>query len=235
MQRQINQLSEQPAPVARPAATPKAADADAGEGGDAEYLKSDDFKEFEKEYPEVAKPMKQLVGGLQSRVKQARKELDAINKGQEQADVERHRALVIEQKALLVEEHSDWDKVIADEGFGPWLDEQPRHIQEAATRNAKEIVDAAQAADVIGRFKATLSAPSAATAADKLADTAAADKDAEAGEPTLTERRKRQLDSAASTRTGGPGAAHGIPEDGDEEAIWDAMQKKEERENRQRA
>ncbi len=222
MQRQINELSQAP-PAVPPAADSAAADVK-DTGADKGFMTTDEFKSFESEFPEVAGPMRKLVSGMQTQIDGTRKELDA-------AAVGRHQDLVIEQKALLEEEHEDWEEVIAAPEFGPWLSKEPRHIQDAAVRNAEEIVDAAQAADVIGRFKATRSAQEDTGDDPDAADTADTPAKGEGdGKTTLTGKRKRQLDAASSTRAGGPGAALGIPEDGDPEEIWKAYDRQEKRE-----
>ena len=222
MQRQINQLSAVPAPATPTAADKAAADKD-GSGGDDEYVNSDEFKAFETEYPEIAAPVRKLVSGQ-------REEVARLRKRQDDADVKSHSDMVGEQKALLEETHEDWEEAIAADGFGAWLDKEPGHIQDAATRNAKEIVDAAQAGDVVTRWKAFRSAQEDA-GKDTGTGTPAADADTGDGtKTTLTGKRQRQLDAASSTRTGGPGAALGIPEDGDPEEIWKAMDREEQRE-----
>ena len=227
MQRRINELSAQPVPATPPAAD-KAAGDDKDAGGDGkDYLASDGFKEFEKEFPEVAGPMKELVSGMQAEVSQLRRGQDAISQ-------DRHQDQVSEQQGILEEEHEDWEEVMAANELLPWLDKQPRHIQEAAVRNAEEIVDAAEAADVVSRFKAFRSAQSDAgddtPDADDTETPPAGDEGKGDGTTPLTGKRQRQLDAASSTRTGGPSAAHGIPEDGDPEEIWKAFDKKEQRE-----
>jgi len=225
MQRQINELH---GTRAQPAADETAAgDAAGATGGGKDFLASDDWKSFESEYPEVATPMKQVVSDLRNEVTRQGSALDAIT-------TDRHHDAADEQEHLLEEEHADWEEVTAAEEFGTWLDEQPRHIKEAAIRNAEEIVDAEEAADVVGRFKATRSAQAGDGPAT---DTPDAGDEADAGDgPTpLTGKRQRQLEAASTTRTGGPGVATGIPEDGDEAALWKAMDKEDARREAQRA
>ena len=94
-------------------------------------------------------------------------------------------------------------------------------------------MDAAEAADVVSRFKAFRSAQSDAGSDTLDADDTegpADDKGKGDGTTQLTGKRQRQLEAASTTRTGGPGAAHGIPEDGDPEEIWKAYDRQEQRE-----
>ncbi len=220
MQRQLNEFNKR-----EPEPPPAAADAaaDDGEGKpDAEgYLATENWKSFTAEYPEVAGPVGELLAGMQSKLDRNDKELAAIGDGRRQDALD-------EQQVILEKDHSDWHEVIsADDGapFRSWLDDQPRMIQEAGHRNAKEIVDAAEAADLVSRFKAFRS-----DAVDEEPPAGTPKPDGEGTEKTrLSGKRQRQLATASSTRTGGPGAAHGIPEDGDPEAIWAAFDKKDAR------
>lgn len=222
MQRQINELNEKLTTGAAPAADDSAAGASTDASGASEDVTdSEDWRTFESEYPEVAGPIKALVSDLKGQLTTQGKELAAIGS-------DRREEALSEQAELLEEEHDDWEEVMSAEELLPWLNEQPRHIQEAALRNAEEIVDAAEAADVVGRFKAFRSAQGSNTPND--ADPAGDGKGKET--TALTGKRKRQLESASTTRTGGPGAAaQGIPEDGDPEEIWKAMDRQERRQS----
>jgi len=230
-QRQINGLMKQDKPAAAPDANKAAASDNAGEAVEKSDSKgvvgSDDWKAFAKEYPEVAKPMETLVSSLTAQIESQNRQLDVIG-------IDRAQNLADEQEKLLAEEHDDWEKVIDAPELMPWLREQPRHIQEAAIRNGEEIVDAAEAADVLSRFKAFRSAQENTDTGNSNTETALADTGKDNG-TQLSDKRQRQLESASTTRRGGPSAATGIPEDGDEKAIWKAFDKQEERQQQQRA
>lgn len=170
---------------------------------------SDKWKGFASEYPEVAGPVEGEISALRSELKTLK----------ERQDAERLRAQVDEQVSLLESKHPDWQTVTATEDYAKWLASQPKYVQEAVVRNADQIVDADEAADIISRFKASGSSPSQGAGQERLDG-----KDAAGGTGTaLADRRRRQLESASGTRSKGPGPATGIPEDGDEEAIWRAF------------
>ncbi len=223
MQRQINDTAAKPAPAKTTAADEAAGD-DEGEGAADGLYGSDEWKAHEKEYPEISGPNKTITNNLADRI-------DVLEEKQGVSETVHRQEAVDQQTEVLDGEHSDWEEVMAAEGTLEWLQDQPRHIQEAARRNSEEIVDAAEAADVIGRLKAFRSAQDEAGegAGDADANGAGADDGAGDGKPQLTGKRKRQLEAASTTRAGGPGAAHGIPEDGDPEAIWAAYDKQDER------
>lgn len=190
------------------------------QGADDGFLKSDDWKSFRDEYPEVAGPLEKVIGGLQAEVTRQHKELSAIG-------ADRRESALAEQAGLLAEEHSDWQEVVADDSFMEWLEAQPRHIREAAIRNAEDIVDAQEAADVVGRFKAYRSEQQGGGNAQDQQDTTRADGGG--GTDNQQARRQRQLESASTTRSRGPGVATGISEDGDPERIWKQFDEMERR------
>ncbi len=222
LQRRINELLAAQSP----------ADEAGDDGGDSdelvairEYLASDELAEWKEEYPEMAGPISKiakLVETLDSRVTQQGQQIQAANDS-------RNDDLIDEQEILLAHEHSDWQDVAAAEDFGLWLEKQPRYVKEAAVRNAKSIVDAEEAADLISRFKADRSEGSDGGPED-TSDAGGDDANGKGdGTTRLSGRRQRQLESAASSRAGGAGAADGIPENASEEEIWDAMERLDQR------
>lgn len=205
LQRQIKELrgTQRPAKAAATAADAKPGDASA-EG----ILGSSEWKSLETEYPEVAKPIGKVIANLEAQVTRQQKELSAIGD-------DRRQAALSEQEALLVKAHPDWLAVTEEPAFLAWLDEQPRHMQEAARRNADAIVDAREAADVVGRFKdfkGGSAQPTAGRGASPGPSTTATQP--------LSGKRQRQLDSASAARSRGPGVANGIPAEGDPEVMW---------------
>ena len=56
--------------------------------------------------------------------------------------------------SVLTERAPDWRDLLSREGFAPWLESQPRHIQEAFERNREILVDVDEATDVVNRFRA---------------------------------------------------------------------------------
>lgn len=208
LQRQINELTRKPA--APPAA-------DKGQGDDKATL-PEEWKGFQEEYPEVAAPVAKAISALQEQLTRANKELSAIG-------IERRQTALAEQAQLLAQAHPDWEQIGATPEFVDWVHTQPRHIQEAAYRNADSIVDAAEAADLIGRFKAERGSGSQRTAP-------ATTGQGNSPNNRLSGKRQHQLDSAASARSKGPSVASGIPEDADEETIWRQFDKLEAQQQR---
>ena len=221
LQRQLDKL--------RAASSPPSSSTDDDKGDDAgkSALTAEERKALEDEYPEVATPLLKVIDSLEARLKTQDNTLTSIN-------AERTDDAIAAQEEALLEVHPDWEDVIAADEFGPWLDKQPRHIREAAQRNGSVIVDAEEAADVVGRFKAfreTQTEQDAGNGSDTETDPAKSTNGSDNGnKPTaLSGKRQRQLEAASSSRTSSPGVATGIPEDGDPEAIWKAFDKAEQR------
>lgn len=224
LQRQINE-SQRKAPQGQPSA--EAGDAAAAEGNT--FLESDDWKSFAQEYPEVAGPIGKLIGTLQTTVSQQQQRLDGFTAERQNDDIN-------QQTVLLAEQIPDWQQLARSSEFPVWLETQPRHIRDAALRNGDAIVDAAEAADVIGRFKAFRSEQAGGNAQQGPSGQQPT-ANGGAAQPTgqgktgnaLSGKRQRQLESASGARSSGPGAATGIPDDGDPQAIWDAFDREEQR------
>ncbi len=220
--REINRLKSRQAADA-PAPT------EAGGKATAAYLETDDWKAFAEEYPEVAGPLGGVIGNLQSVIDKQGKELSAIGN-------DRRQEALDEQATLLTQKHGDWMQVVTEDPahFAGWLDSQPRHVREAFARNKEQIVDAEEAADVVGRFKAFRQAygqqqsgngDGQASATERSDGSDAGGNGNDQASPPLSGKRKRQLDSATTTRTNGPSGASGVPESGDETVLWDQLEK----------
>lgn len=213
MQRQLNNLQKGTAQ----AATSVAANVKHQQQVNG-FLDSDGWKAFVAEYPEVAQPLNSVIGGMQEQLVRMRAELDSVGQ-------ERRVNAIVRQEEMLDEQHSDWREVAATPDFLNWLEEQPVYVQEAAARNGMEIMDAREAADIIGRFKATRSnGQSTANDSQKSSGTGI--------DRPLSGRRQRQLDSARTAPARKPSLASGIPEDGDPEQLWKQF---DEMERRQKA
>lgn len=197
--------------------TKKVRDLEDGGGRDRSEIDSqsdEGLKKVEEEYPELSA----LVA-----------EVRDLRKGQARAEEDRSEAYLDQQESLLNEAHSDWLSVTADKAFADWIEVQPGYVQKVIADNAKSIVNAKDAADVIGRFKAFRSSQAQQQDAGEGNDGPGAEGDQGTGNDDLSGRRARQRRSASSARSTGPGTASGIPKDGDEEAIWRQMDAEDQR------
>lgn len=174
------------------------------EGGqDATPLSDESLQRLREDYPEVAGPLLDVIGDLKAQIGQLQAPVGALQQ-QQQA------AALTAQEQILASQHPDWTTVIAsdrDRFFG-WLQEQPTSIKEAFARNESAIVDGADAALVIGKFKSDLGF--AAPAQQQQAPT-----------NPVQDRRQRQIAAGRDAGRNGPPAATGIPDDFD--AAFDAF------------
>lgn len=233
LQRQLNELSSKlnggaPGTPGTVATSSEASRTNAVQ----QFLESPEWKAVQEEYPELGAPLGKLAKLINDEQATTRKSVATIQE-------DRRLAAREEQTDLLEEQHSDWQSVAADSAYGvvddgtgeptilpgSWVDQQPRYVQQAALRNAKGIVDAAEAADLVGRFKAFRSSAQPHAQANRPGQ----DQD-DGTTGSLSARRKRQLESSGSVRTRGRAAAQGIPEDGDPETLWNMFEEKDARE-----
>lgn len=163
-----------------------------------------DIRRLQEEYPEVARPVLKELSSLRTQLSQALTRLDQRDSTEAQRD--REQALDREEQALT-QMHPDWMQVTGNPAFTKWLETQPRYVVEAIQRNGEAIQDAAEAGDIITRFKAH-QGMGAATAAPSASGATAT------GAPAnLAARRQRQLESGAAVTSRGAGPAGGPPDD----------------------
>jgi len=217
--------------------TRDAGKADAAKGASG-YLASAEWKAVKEEYGDVLTPVETLINAMQQELTELRSGVTAINDERQASD---HQ----EQKRTLEGIHPDYMDVFAGnvDHLDDWINSEPRHVREAFVRNQEHVVDAAEAADVVARFKAFLGIETPSQQQQQQNTSGKGDGQAEAGKDNgnpqakagLSDKRKRQLGSATDVRGKSPGAASGIPEDGDEEEIWKMYDQQEAQEQRRRA
>ena len=185
-----------------------------------EDAKPDNWDALSTEYPEIAGPVGERLAAIEAEQnKQAKKDKDL----QDDASAD-HTRTVETQTHLLEVQHSDWLDVANTHEFGVWIDDQPRATRDIATRNAKEIVDAKGAGDLIARYKASRSEQGEI-------DPIVPDDKHQETVTSLAAKRKRQLESSAGARPRGPSTiVQGLPEDGTDQELWDGFDKMDERE-----
>ena len=211
------------------AAAPKGDAADAAPGAtegaqDAEGLfGSDDWTSFQDEYPEVAAPIKGVIGKLVGETETLKTRVGGISARAQNVDM-------AAETVIVMDAHPDYDQIAKSDAFELWFGAQPAYVQEGIRRNADAIVDGTEVADIVARFKedpTTGYSPGAAGNAD------AADKgngkggntDQETGESAIGERRKRQLEGAHSPSSTGPAPVRDGVDETDEQALWDGFER----------
>lgn len=210
LQRQVNDLKNNIAKLTKPA------DADPNAAVQA-------ISGLAEEYPEIAGPLKDIVGTLQAQIDTVK---TADDRRQKASDLDTAGHIEVETAALEAE-HPGYIEFIKDNGqeFVTWLNSQDDATRATFAKNQEYILDANAASKVIRGFKthlASKTAPKDDPAPNTEGDKVPPKKD----NPQLDSRRQRQLEGSASPASKGRGPQlSGIPESGDEEALWEAWEK----------
>ena len=180
LDRQLHHTRQRPSADAAPAAR-QTVDNDTGD-----VLETDEVKALRESYPEIADPLLRIIEGQ-------KKQLEQVTGRFEQIDEDRNSAFLDRQADTLTEIMPDWATYGSDPRFNDWITTQPRHVQEAAQRNTQFIVDAAEAHDVLERFKAVVTRQAPAPATDP--------------------RRSRQMNAGRDVSVRAPVTTTGVPDD----------------------
>lgn len=188
----------------------KAADKPAAEvpesrQADGQSQDVDDFDVLRKDYPEIARPVEKLFKSL-------RDENEALKSRLERHDTSAAEAEYARQAQVLSERHPDWARIADDPQFTAWAQQQPPYVLEALKRNSSRIVNAEEAADIIGRFKAIQGQTQPSPVATPTS------------QPALSPKRQQQLASAAAPQArSAPKVTGGVPDDPEQAwAYWTA-------------
>ena len=168
------------------------------------------LKRIREEYPEIGEPLVAIIDGM-------RKQNAELTRWQQQ-QIERE---MIQQDTILRDEHPDWQDVTSQnaEAFLAWVNEQTPERRKVIEDNAEIIKDGRAAASVIADFKAHI-------AQKPRPEPAPAPQAASQQQPNP--KRARQLAGAETAKPSGRQAfAPGIPEEGDPEEIWKAIEAEE--------
>lgn len=177
---------------------------------------ADPLAELAAEYPEIAKPLQQKLAPIADKLSQ----FDAqMRSRQEAADLEMDADLQANEQ-LLETRHPGWDGFLKDNGpaFGAWIVDQPLYLRQAFVTNADAIIDPYSAIVTLDAFKQFVGSNQPPQQQESSVAPPAAQQQ------RLNPRRAAQLASSASPQSvGSRPTVSGIPQDGDEQAIWNAF------------
>jgi hypothetical protein len=185
------------------------------------------LKAFADDYPEVAGPLQEAMELLRGEVG----ELKAAQVGRAQAAQEELQEIFTAGETAVEEAHPGWDKYLTENSgkFAQWVDDQPRFIREAVIRNAEAIVDPRAAIEILNAFKHHMSSqPEPEPQPQETPETPETPPVAQAApqRPPASSRRQQQLAASSSpskTSSRAP-VISGLPDDADEQALWDEME-----------
>jgi len=197
-------------------------------------FQSDKGKDFVKEYPEVAAP-------VAAELEEVRSELDDLKAERARREQAETDARLLKNEQVLDGKHPKWEQTAATAQFGDWVETQPNYVKAAVQRNFNAIVDAQEAVDIFDRFEAFRSSQAGGDQNTQRQGNGNGAQDGPDGKReqadgkngSLSGKRQRQLESSSGARSTGPGLVDGVPEDGDYEATWKAMDREDERKERQ--
>ena len=123
-----------------------------------EPASDDAWSKFEEDFPDVAAPVKGMVGRLEAKLAKLEQENATLKTSVEVVGAERLDATYAAQEDRVRAEHPEFDKIsnpndALSSDFSMWLSEQPAYVQRAALENAHVIKDADTANSLIASFK----------------------------------------------------------------------------------
>jgi hypothetical protein len=179
----------------------------------------DELKTVESEYPEVAKPLIKAIDALKGQVSS----LTA-------AEQARHQQTSASEADAVRKVHPDYLKVIQDDpdGFDAWVRDErhPRWVLDAYEANGQQVVNAKDVIDIVTEwkiYKGLMQRPQS-----QQQSSGAQPKP----QPSLADKRQRQLAGSVTPttqRSTTPAGHSDVPEEGDSQQIWDAIEAKERR------
>jgi hypothetical protein len=182
--------------------------------------RAEDLQKLREEYPEVAEPLLGVIDELQGQVGAL---TSAVQTTAQQKSLDEVKALrdVHPDYLEVVQKHQDEvDAWIRDE-------RHPRWVLRAYEENGQQIVDSKAVIKIMNEFKAFKGLPLPHLQRKEPAAAPAAKP-----QPSLADKRKRQLEGSitpTSQRSTTPAGHSDVPEEGDPEEIWAAIDRKEQR------
>jgi hypothetical protein len=205
--RKLNELAPPPAP-----ASPEVA---------AERNKR--LATLREEYPEVATPLLEVIEEQQQQVA-------ALT----QAVTSQQESKAASQAEDLRKVHPDYAEIIAQDPdrFDAWVRDQnhPAWVLPAYERNGQRIVEAEPVIKILNEYKRYLGLPLPGSQPP-------ARKQEQTGSTTsLADKRKRQLEGSFNPSGGRSqvGSSDAVPDEGDPEEIWEAIERQEEKQRARR-
>lgn len=173
------------------------------------------LSELSEEYADVVGPLVEEVDVLNSRL-ESQTESDAIRADaikEELGDLRQAETL------KLTEAHPDYAAFMSEHTavFDEWIEDQPKIVRDAYSVNENNFVDGSAAAFLVSKFKEAIAGSSQATPKPTTS--------------TLEKRRQHQLAGARGEKasTNQKATSDNVPEDGDWDQTWDALDAKEAR------
>jgi hypothetical protein len=177
---------------------------------------ADPFAEMAADYPEIAKPLEAKLAPIAEKISK----FDAIEKSRLEAADRQMDADLAANEQLLATQHPDWNTFLHEYGaaFGKWIVDQPLHLRQAFVTNQDAIIDPYSAIETVTAFKSFVEQNTQPSGQGGNQPPASTEQN------RLNSRRAAQLAGSASPQSvGSRPTPSGIPQDGDEQAIWNSF------------
>lgn len=194
-----------------------AADAAPGDNAVMQVLEGDAWKTVEKELPELAAPLKEILTASANENAALHRRLATFD--------ESHADEVAKAQLRIVEQaHPDWEAVTNQKEFAEWVVTQPPFVQQMLHRNGEKVVDGDEAAHLVSLYKSSPAFKPPSPPPNKDPEPAPnadpspkPDHEPAAGKtaaPSKTDRtRQRRLEANTRVPPSGPGASSQPPDD----------------------
>lgn len=206
-------------------------------------FETDEWKGLRDEFGDIAEPIEKILTPLVGEVGALRAENQRLRQGMETIGQDRLHTRAQSQEAAVREAHPDYDDILQSQEFAGWVQAAPAYLREGLERNGRAIVDAAEASDILKRFKQDTGYGSEGGDGDgsgsstgqetedangKDAGGAEANgKDGDGSKPAAPSRRRQiQLDSASAPRARSGEAAVSDKEPETQAEMWAWAKKK---------
>ena len=198
------------------------------------------WKTLRDEFGDIVEPIEEVISADRAATAQEiaalKDENRQLREGMEMIGQDRLYSRAESQEAQVREAHPDLDEVLKSDEYAAWRESAPAYIRAGIERNAEAIIDAAEASDIVKRFKTDTGYGNTGGAGDGSASTTANGQDGNASEAANgadstetaapSRRREAQLRSATAPRIRSGEAAVRDKEPETPAEMWDWAKKK---------
>ena len=117
-------------------------------------FETEKWKTLRDEFGDIVEPIEEVLSPLVAELRDVKAENRRLREGMQTIGEDRLYSRAQQAEEQVREVHPDLDDALTSDEFTAWAKAAPAYIQQGIQRNAKAIVDAAEATDIVARFKA---------------------------------------------------------------------------------
>ena len=189
-------------------------------------FEGEEWQQFRDDFGEIAGPIEKMFAAQASEIEAVKTENQRLRQGMKVVGEDRFIARSEQLESSVRQAHPDFDDIANSETFATWATRQPAYVQQAIVRNGENIVDAAEASDLIARYKADtgIGSPGANGGGSASGTGNGSDSNATAAR---ARRRDIQLRSASGLPSGKGEPSRQEKEPESEEEAWDYWERRD--------